>query len=81
MEARREAYARAAFTIDTSELNIDQVAETVMARFGAAIGWPMRSFRVELGAKRIRSMPAPALLDRLGELARRGRAELSAARR
>lgn len=31
MEARREAYARVALTIDTSELNIDQVVEAIVA--------------------------------------------------
>ncbi len=31
MEARREAYARAALTIDTSDLNIDQVVEAIVA--------------------------------------------------
>jgi shikimate kinase len=32
MEARREAYARAAITIDTSDLNADQVVEVILSR-------------------------------------------------
>ena len=32
MEARREAYARAALTIDTSDLNIDQVVEAIVTK-------------------------------------------------
>jgi shikimate kinase len=35
MEARREAYARAAITIDTSDLSIDNVVESIIARVAA----------------------------------------------
>lgn len=33
IEARREAYARANITIDTSDLNIDQVADAILTAF------------------------------------------------
>jgi shikimate kinase len=33
MEARHEAYERAAIAIDTSDLNVDQVTETVLSAF------------------------------------------------